>query len=402
MHTKKSVKIPVILFIVCSSISEPTSLVYAQNKQINVENSRSNHKTIQNQDHYKNDLLISKNSRYINFQELEKLPNKNRELILATPRGLNPSLRNPEPESIPVQEFIAPLKRESAMTDYAVLDSMTTNFQGDDDKTGQINQIFEPTWKWRFKDGTVISFQTGFNSFKLAGKDSIYNVPLQFGVAKKIGSVNLDVRGGIDVYDRIATTANIEVNANLSVFDGMTLFGFFEQRPYKSNVNTLENQIKIRRFGPNIYWQIDPNTTLFSLYRWGDYNDGNTDQQSFSRLERKYGQFAIAANLFTWFYERESRPNTYFSPRDFLVYTGELSWQGDILNFLNCRLAVNAGEQRGAGNFSPASSYQAKCTAKISPSIEADLGYAYSNVRKPDTGLSSKSESISGQVRMKF
>lgn len=347
-------------------------------------------------------LSIKDSSNFLPFQEIEKSLNQNRDSILASPNRLNPSLQTPELEPIPVQEFIAAPNLESAVTDYAVLDSMTTNFQGDDDKTGQVNQIFEPTWKWRFKDGTVISFQTGFNSFKLAGKDSIYDVPLQFGVAKKIGSVNLDVRGGINVFNRVPTTANIEVNANLSVVDGVTLFGFFEQKPYKSNVNTIENQIKIRRFGLNVYWQIDPYTTLFSLYRWGDYSDGNTDQQSFSRLERKWGQFAIAANLFTWFYERASAPNTYFSPRDFLVYTGELSWQGDIFNFLNCRLAFNAGEQRGAGNFAPANSYQAKCTAKISPSIEANLGYAYSNVRKPDTGLSSKSETITGQLRMKF
>ncbi|PZO38025.1 MAG: hypothetical protein DCF19_17425 [Pseudanabaena frigida] len=57
-------------------------------------------------------------------------------------------------------------------------------------------------------------------------------------------------------------------------------------------------------------------------------------------------------------------------------------------------------------------SYQAKCTAKVSPSIEADLGYSYSNVCKPDTSViavailfldntlgnsySSSSETISG------
>jgi hypothetical protein len=390
-----SSKLLSVSLVICVSIISIDSSARSEDWQVK-------NRIFQDKNNQINLLAIKDSSNFLPLQEIEKLLNRSQESILASPSRLNPSLQTPEPESIPVQEFISAPKLESVMTDYAVLDSMTTNFQGDDDKTGQVNQIFEPTWKWRFKDGTVISFQTGFNSFKLAGKDSIYNVPLQFGVAKKIGPVNLDVRGGIDVFNRVPTTANIEINANLSVFDGITLFGFFEQKPYKSNVNTIENQIKIRRFGPNIYWQIDPYTTLFSLYRWGDYSDGNTDQQSFSRLERKWGQFAIAANLFTWFYERESAPNTYFSPRDFLVYTGELSWQGDIFNFLNCRVAFNAGEQRGAGNFSPASSYQAKCTAKISPNIEADLGYAHSNVRKPDTGLSSNSESISGQVRMKF
>ena len=345
---------------------------------------------------------IKDSSNFLPLQEIELSLNRNHDSILASPSRLNPSLQMPELESIPVQEFIAAPKLESVMTDYAVLDSMTTNFQGDDDKIGQINQIFEPTWKWRFKDGTIISFQTGFNSFKLAGKDSIYNFPLQFGVAKKIGSVNLDVRGGIDVFDRVPTTVNFELNASLPVLNGVTLFGFLEQKPYKSNVDTIENQINIRRFGPNIYWQIDPDTSLFSLYRWGNYSDGNNDQQSFSRLERKFGQFAIAANLFTWFYDRESQPNIYFSPRDFLVYTGELSWQGDIFNFLNCKLAINAGEQRLNSSFTPANSYQAKCTVKVLPNIEMDLGYLYSNVQKTGGGLSYQNETISGQLRMKF
>ncbi len=346
--------------------------------------------------------FITENLEFLPLQELEKLLNREQNVILASPNQINPDLHILEPKSSSIEEFITPPKQSPAMTDYAVLESMTINFQGDNDKNGQINQIIEPTWKWRFQDDTVISFQAGFNSFNLAKKQSIYNVPLQFGVEKKLGSVNLSVRAGIDIYDRLPTTANIEVNASLPVANGLTLFGFFEQRPYKSNVNTLENQIKIRRAGPNIYWQIDPHTTLFSLYRWGDYSDGNTDQQSFSRLERKLGQFAIAGNLFTWFYERDSQPNTYFAPRDFLVYTGEISWQGDIFNFLNCRLAINAGEQRGGGSFSPANSYQAKCTIKVSSNIEADLGYSHSNVRKPDTGISSNSETISGQLRVKF
>ncbi|WP_190303535.1 hypothetical protein [Pseudanabaena sp. UWO311] len=377
-------------------ISITEASLFAQEQQLYIENIEK----INSDENQESKTLLNKdiyNLQFATLKEIEDL-NKIADKILI----VSPSMKMSDRKSLPIEEFIASPKKELVMTDYAVLESMIINYQTDDDKNGQYNQIIEPTWKLRFKDDTVISFQTGFNSFNLSKKRSIYNTPLQFGIGKKLGSVNLNLRAGIDIYDRLATTANIEVNASIPVLNGVTLFGFFEQRPYKSNVNTLENQIKIRRFGPNIYWQIDPNTALFSLYRWGDYNDGNTDQQSFSRLERKFGQFAIAANLFTWFYEREATPNTYFSPRDFLVYTGELSWQGDIFNFLNCRLAISSGEQRVDAIFSPASSYQAKCVVKVSPNIEADLGYAFSNVRKSDTGDSSKNETISGQLRMKF
>ena len=395
MQLYKFFKLLSLLFIVHLSISSSADSVIAQDRQVKI-------KVLREEKERKNDFPVLDDLQFVPLQDLEKLLNREQKIILASPSQLNPSLRLPDPEPLPIEKPTITPKKEPTMVDYAVLDSMTTNFQNDDNKSGQRSQIIEPTWKWRFKDGTIISLQTGFNSFDLTGKKSIYNLPLQFSVEKKLGSLNLNARGGIDIYDRLPTTINFELNASLPVLNGVTLFGFLEQKPYKSNVDTIENQIKIRRFGPNIYWQIDPDTSLFSLYRWGNYSDGNNDQQSFSRLERKFGQFAIAANLFTWSYDRESQPNIYFSPRDFLVYTGELSWQGDIFNFLNCKLAINAGEQRLNSSFTPANSYQAKCTVKVLPNIEMDLGYLYNNVQQSGGGPKYQNETISGQLRMKF
>ena len=395
MQLYKFFKLLSLLLIIHLSISSSADSVIAQDRQVKI-------KVLREEKERKNDFPVLDDSQFVPLQELEKLLNREQNIILASPSQLNPSLRLPDPEPLPIEKPTITPKKEPTMVDYAVLDSMTTNFQNDDDKSGQRSQIIEPTWKWRFKDGTIISLQTGFNSFDLTGKKSIYNLPLQFSVEKKLGSLNLNARGGIDIYDRLPTTINFELNASLPVLNGVTLFGFLDQKPYKSNVDTIENQIKIRRFGPNIYWQIDPDTSLFSLYRWGNYSDGNNDQQSFSRLERKFGQFAIAANLFTWSYDRESQSNVYFSPRDFLVYTGELSWQGDIFNFLNCKLAINAGEQRLNSSFTPANSYQAKCTVKVLPNIEMDLGYLYNNVQQSGGGPKYQNETISGQLRMKF
>ena len=395
MQLYKFFKLLSLLLIIHLSINSSVDSIIAQDRQVKI-------KVLREEKERKNDFPVLGDSQFVPLQDLEKLLNREQNIILASPSQLNPSLRLPDPEPLPIEKPTITPKKELTMVDYAVLDSMTTNFQNDDDKSGQRSQIIEPTWKWRFKDGTIISLQTGFNSFDLTGKKSIYNLPLQFSVEKKLGSLNLNARGGIDIYDRLPTTINFELNASLPVSNGVTLFGFLEQKPYKSNVDTIENQIKIRRFGPNIYWQIDPDTSLFSLYRWGNYSDGNNEQQSFSRLERKFGQFAIAANLFTWSYDRESQPNIYFSPRDFLVYTGELSWQGDIFNFLNCKLAINAGEQRLNSSFTPANSYQAKCTVKVLPNIEMDLGYLYNNVQQSGGGPNYQNEIISGQLRMKF
>jgi hypothetical protein len=104
----------------------------------------------------------------------------------------------------------------------------------------------------------------------------------------------------------------------------------------------------------------------------GLYNDGNQEWQSFSRLEQKIGQFYLAANLFTWSYQEDlETQNGYFSPPDFLVYNAEIGWEGDVFDFLSCRLAATVGRQRLDGEFDNANGYEARCTAQISPNVEA-------------------------------
>ncbi|WP_225894255.1 hypothetical protein [Atlanticothrix silvestris] len=158
------------------------------------------------------------------------------------------------------------------------------------------------------------------------------------------------------------------------------------------------------RFGPDLYWQIDRDTSLFSSLRLGNYSDRNFEIQSFSRLERKFGQFSVAANLFNWSYDRNlERTSGYFSPPDFLVYNAEVAWEGQVFDFLRCRLSANLGQQRLNGEFDYANTYQSRCTAKFSPSIEADLGYSLSNVRNQDTGGTAYGgNSLTGQLRVKF
>jgi hypothetical protein len=177
-----------------------------------------------------------------------------------------------------------------------------------------------------------------------------------------------------------------------------------EQGSYKFNAQTLENQITSWRYGPQLSWQIDPKTSLFSSLRFGNYNDGNFEQQSFTRIERKFGEFFLAANLFNWSYQHDyAQESGYFSPPDFLVYTGEVGWEGRISNFLRCRVAASLGQQRLNGEFDKANSYQGHCTTNISPNLDADLGYIYSNVQNGETGGSTyNNQSFTGVLRVKF
>jgi hypothetical protein len=329
--------------------------------------------------------------------------------LLAAPENFNPSLKLPPPKVEPTPTSTEPV------TPFADLENIQTDFRNNSDNFGQTNQIIEPTAQFKLQNGNIIRLKTGFNTFRQSGIESITNIPLQVGWEGKIGDVTLQTATGIDTFNRLPTAINFNAKVEVPISpakvasDGqltslLAISGNLEQGPYKFNAQTLDNQITAWRFGPSLFWQIDRNTSLFALYRWGSYNDGNSERQSFSRLERKLGQFSVSANLFTWNYAREvERQSGYFSPPDFLVYNAELGWEGDLFDALRCRFAITFGQQRLNGKFDNANSYQTRCTAKLAPNIEADLGYTFSNVRNRDIGESAYSNNaLTGQLRLKF
>lgn len=356
----------------------------------------------------------------LNFGDLEfsmPLPYqlKPTPILMAAPENFNPDLQLPPVLPEPPQNSSPPETSTEPGKPDAVLESIHTDYRYDTDNFGQTNLFFEPTVHFRLNNGNKIFFKTGFNFFEQRGVESITNFPLQVGWQGKIGQVTLQTAAGVDVFNRLPTAINLnakvdvpisppQVSSSGQLLSAVVLSGNLEQGPYKSNARTLDNQITAWRFGPDLYWQINRNTSLFSSLRLGSYNDGNSEVQSFTRLERKFGQFSLAANLFNWSFDRNlERTSGYFSPPDFLVYNAEVAWEGDIANFLRCRLAANLGRQRLKGETDNANTYQTRCTVKVSPNIEADLGYSFSNVRNQETGGSAYSgNSLTGQLRVKF
>jgi hypothetical protein len=340
---------------------------------------------------------------------LESIP-----FLIAAPENFNPGLRLPPPE-LPSQKNSSSLPSTKPVKPIFLLESIYTDFHNDTDNFGLENLFIEPKAQFRLRNGNKIFFQTGFNYFKQPGVESITNIPFQVGWEGKVDHLTLQTTVGINLFDRLPTAINfngkveapilpLKVSSSGKLLSGALLSANLEQGPYKFNALTLEHQVTAWRFGPNLYWQIDRDTSFFSLLRLGNYNDRNSEVQSFSRLEHKLGQFTVAANLFTWSYQRDlEHKNGYFSPPDFLVYNAELGWEGDIFRFLRCRLSANIGQQRLKGKFDNANSYQSHCTVKLSPNLEVDLGYTFTNVRSHETDKSGYGgNSLFGQLRVKF
>lgn len=334
-------------------------------------------------------------------------------VLLAAPENFNPGLKiAPPPPPKPLATPKPPALIETTKPT-VVWDSLQVDFRNNLDNVNQSNQFIEPTAQFRLQNGNKITFKTGFNSFDQPGVESITNIPFQVGWQGKINQVTVQTALGVDLFDRLPTAINfdakveapigINVDPTGKLRSGLVVSANLDQAPYKSNARTLNNQITAWRFGPDLFWQIDSNTSLFASFRLGKYNDGNDERQLFSRLERKLGQFSVAANLFNWSYDRNLETTSgYFSPPDFLVYNAEVAWEGDVFEFLRCRLSATLGRQRLEGKFDNANNYQARCTAKISPNVEADLGYAFSNVRN-NTGTSNYNDrTLTGQLRFKF
>ncbi len=344
-------------------------------------------------------------------------PSKPLPQLMAVPENFNPGLRLPPPPPPqpppPPSEPPASISTEP-VTPAVELESLTTDFRRDADNFDQRNLFIEQTAQFRLRNGNYFRIKTGFNYFEKREFESVTNVPLRVEWEGKVDRVNLTVGGGVDLFDRLPTALNLNIKVEVPLAmkvgpsgqleSGVIVSAVVEQGPYKANAQTLDNQITAWRFGPSIYWQIEPSTSLYSSLRLGSYNDGNFEQQSFSRLERKIGQFSVAANVFNWIYTRDVQETSgYFSPPDFLVINGEVAFEGNVFENLRCRLATALGRQRLSGEWTSGNSYQARCTAKFSPNVEADFGYGYSNVRNRDTGGSAyNNQSFTGQLRIRF
>ena len=330
-------------------------------------------------------------------------------IYLAAPENLNPGLYIPPPAPVIPEPVLIepvpsdPIEEDSHVVPFWQIEELTVNFSDEFSNFGQNNRIIEPTVTGLLPNGDRLAITTGVNSFDQPNVSAVLNVPLEVSWTRTIGKFTTTVGGGIDTFDNLPVSPTFHASTSFPLGNRANLSFFVEHGPYKFNTTTLNNQITSWRYGPNVYWQIAPNTSLFSLLRLGHYNDGNFEQQSFSRLEQKFGDFSIAANVFNWIYqENVELTSGYFSPPDFVVANGELAWQDDVFDWLNCRVAGSWGQQRLSGDWTSAFEYRTRCTLQMSETLEMDVGYSFSNVVSETGGSAFNNRAITGQIRAQF
>ncbi|NEQ52347.1 MAG: hypothetical protein F6K11_19770 [Leptolyngbya sp. SIO3F4] len=286
-------------------------------------------------------------------------------------------------------------------------DSLTVETNYDFNNFDQTNLRFEPSLTGTLSNGDQINITTGFNQFQQEDVDTITNIPISISWQRQFdGGSSVQLRGGVDLYNRLNAQPSINLKGSLPLGKTVTLTMTVDHAPYKFNAQTIENRITAWRYGPDIYWQIDPHTSLFSLLRFGNYDDGNHEQVSFSRLEHKLleQRLSLALNVFSWQYTQDLESSSgYFSPPDFLVIAGEVAWQQDITETVNCRLAGNLGEQRLNGSWALAYGYEGGCAIQASSNVALNLGYKYTNILDDSSSSSAfNNQKITGGLHIDF
>ncbi|PSR16056.1 hypothetical protein C8255_19815, partial [filamentous cyanobacterium CCP3] len=321
------------------------------------------------------------------------------DLLSSAPENLNPGLFVPPPAPPSGAPDGAPGPADAP---FWQIETLTVDVRDDFNNFAQSNRIFEPTVSGRLANGDRLSFSTGLNSFTQPAVDQVLNVPLRVAWTRQMGDFTTTLGAGVDGFNRLPLAPNVTATTAVPIGNSATLSLNLDYGAYKFNATSLQNQISAWRYGPNLFWQIAPDTSLFSLLRLGHFSDGNWEQQSFSRLEQRLGGFTLAANLFNWRFSRDvETANGYFSPPDFLVTNAELAWRGRVAEALSCRVAANLGPQRLIGEWSLTYGYEALCTARFNQ-VELDLGYAFNNVAAGTEGSGYSNRTLRGQVRATF
>ncbi len=355
-------------------------------------------------DNFNPDLTIQPKKEYIPLPSPPPPPPPPQKPEQTAPlAGASAGSGQPAPNSTPTPTPApSPATTAAAGAPFAVFEGIQPNVYNTWNNTGQTNQTIESTAIFQINNGDRLLFTTGYDTYEQLGTKTATNIPLGLAWETKINSLKIRPEVGVDILSGV-NTPNYSFKVEYPLTSGLTVSADLHQGAYKFNAKTIENQVSALRYGPSIFWQIDKDTSLSSSLKLGNYSDNNEEQQSFSRIERKFGEFSVAANLFTWSY-KNSTDKGYFAPSDFLVYTGELAWEGSVIrDVINCKLSVSLGGQRVNSGSSDAGGYQTKCTAKISPNVEADLGYSFSNVKSTvPVSSNANTQSILGQLRVKF
>lgn len=302
---------------------------------------------------------------------------------------LQPLLDGQDPEAIALRDSIRAIETE-------------TGFMADGVSSQKSSFGIDQVVRFRIDDGpTRQSLRVGYTNFTQQSLEALGNTTLEFGVEGQVNALSLSGTAGVDVFSRLTATPRLGFQLSTPLSPTLTFTGNLRYGAYRENVATLENQVKVFHAEPTLYWQIDPQSGLFLSYKAGFYNDGNLEHQAIAFVDRQFGSFFASAFVFYWSFANDPQTG-YFAPPNYLLYSGEIGWQGNLTEQLDCRLSASLERQNFDDTSEIVNTYRTACDLVISPSLAFNLGYQYSTNAFFSSGSTSSSQRLQGRMTLTF
>lgn len=72
---------------------------------------------------------------------------------------------------------------------------------------------------FRVRNGDVVTFTTGVNTYSQEGQEPVKNIPLILGWETEVGDVSINVAAGAEVFNRLDPQPTFKVGAKTSLLD---------------------------------------------------------------------------------------------------------------------------------------------------------------------------------------
>ena len=224
---------------------------------------------------------------------------------------------------------------------------------------------------------TLQHLKVGTELYEKEGIEDVRNIPIRAGIEGKVNDFHLAATVGVDVFQESETTPYLELKARTQLTPNLNAFGTVRYERYKDDASVIENQVSRWKLAPAIYWQLDPQTSLYAGYDLNHYSDNNIEQEATLEATRELGNFFISA---LGFYESFSDTTTskYFAPSSYWLYSGEVGWKGKVNPQSQLQLSATMGQQHYPVGPQEFWSLKASWQQQVSKHADLELKYRYS------------------------
>lgn len=275
-----------------------------------------------------------------------------------------------------------------------------------------------PSLTFQLQDKSRLVFSTGWMKYNGGkGIPEVSEYPVELKWIKQINDkTRFTLGGGVAFHSNANTSAIFNTGITYRQplkMDGKKVLSFIQlganvdYGAYASNAKTLNGNVTVWNFRPNLLWQIAPETRLKTGLGFATYSDNPSQFSTSFALEQDFAKyFTIAAKANTTSFSGDSK--FYGTPQSSLTYGGELGVRGPLTDNLTCGASVFYGKREvynspAALRTGTSSNYGVSCEVSADKNWTFSLGYRYGkNDDDNDFKVPTTTSTITSFIRYRF